>query len=172
MDKRPTKAPQGTDVDEVIIRPAQITDADAIATLWEQLVTYHHELDDNLPIAVEDGGRLYADRIIDRLDDTHTQTYVAESKDMVIGYILGVIVDLVPEMFVQETGGFLADIFVDKDHRRQGVGRKLVDELSDWFRTKGVAYLELYVAFENANGRAFWKSVGGRDIMSRIRVQL
>lgn len=159
-------------MDEVIIRPAQIQDAEAIAKLWEALVTYHHNLDSNLPISVEQGGQIYAHRIIDRLDDTHTQTYVAEIKGVVVGYVLGVIVDLVPEMFVQETGGFLADIFIDADNRRQGVGRKLVDALSDWFRSKGVAYLELYVAFENADGRAFWKSVGGRDIMSRIRVQL
>lgn len=172
MEKRSVEKPTGTHVDEVVIRPAGIQDADDIAKLWEQLVKYHRDLDDNLPMAVEDGGIIYARRLIDRLNDTHTRVYVAEINNAVIGYALGVIVDLVPEMFVQETGGFLADIFVDSDYRRRGVGRKLVNTLCDWFRARGVSYLELYVASRNADGKEFWSAVGGREIMTRMRVQL
>lgn len=159
-------------MDGVVVRPAAVTDAEAIGQLWEQLVTYHRTLDPALPRASENGADLYARRIRDKVGDSHTRTFVAESNGRIIGFVLGVIVDLVPEMFASETGGFLADIYVEPNYRRSGVGRALVKALSDWFQSRGVDYLELYVANSNTEGRAFWAALGGRDMMRRIRVPL
>jgi len=172
MERSDVEKPSRTHVDDIVIRSARISDGDAIGDLWEQLVLFHQQLDESLPMAIEEGGKLYADRIIDRLNDTQTQVLVAEANGQVIGFVLGVIIDLVPEMFVQQIGGFLADIYVHEDYRRRGIGQKLVDELLDWYRSKGVSYLELYVATKNNNAREFWDSIGGRDIMNRKRIQL
>lgn len=159
-------------MDNVIIRPAIEADAEMIGHLWEDLVAYHRRLDETLPTAVRDGHRVYARRIVDRLYDTHTRVFVAVDGDRVIGYVLGVIVDLVPEMFAPEEGGFLADIFVDETYRGRGVGRKLVNALAEWFRSRGISYLEWYVAARNDAGRLFWESIGGREMMIRMRVEL
>ncbi|NJL56279.1 GNAT family N-acetyltransferase [bacterium] len=85
---------------------------------------------------------------------------------------VGLIVDLVPEMFEQEAAGFLADIYVAEAYRTQGVGRNLVAALADWFRSRGVRHLELYVASHNLAGRSFWEAVGGQEIMRQVRVEL
>ena len=66
----------------------------------------------------------------------------------------------------------MADIFVDPEYRGQGVGRALVDELTEWFRERGVQYVEWYVANSNTDGRAFWKAIGGRDVITRMRINL
>ena len=172
MEKSSVEKPSRIHVDDIVIRSARISDCDVIGDLWEQLVLFHRELDESLPIAVEDGGKLYADRIIDRLNDTQTRVLVADYNGRVVGFVLGVIIDLVPEMFIQQTGGFLADIYVHDDYRRRGIGQKLVNELLEWYRSKGVSYLELYVATKNNNAREFWDAIGGRDIMNRKRIQL
>ncbi|MDX1995692.1 MAG: GNAT family N-acetyltransferase [bacterium] len=169
MDENPTAS---VDHDGVEIIGAKAIHADAIGRLWTKLVAYHRVLDDKLPQAADDGDLLYARRILDRLEDTHTKVFVAQADGETIGFVLGVIVDLVPEMFEPEMGGFLADIFVEEAYRGKGVGRKLVMALSEWFKARGVQHMELYVASRNESGRAFWESVGGREIMRRVRIEL
>jgi GNAT superfamily N-acetyltransferase len=165
----------GTPVDGVIVRQARDTDADAIGVLWEQLVAYHRALDTRLPQATTNGGRLYARQIQDRLNDTFSRIYVAvdpDREERVVGFVVGVVVDLVPEMFVPEKGGFLADIFVSADYRKRGVGRALVEALADWFRSRGVQHIELYVAARNQEGRSFWEALDGDEVMIRVRMEL
>lgn len=155
-----------------MIRLAKPEDAPRIGRLWEALVNHHHQLDRDLPIAVPDGGILYAKRIQGRLADTHTRVFVAEEDGQIVGYVLSVIVDMPPEMFAHTVGGFLADIYVEPDYRRHGIGRDLVNATVEWFQTCGATYYEWYVAAQNAAGHAFWESVGGRNIMIRMRSEI
>jgi len=159
-------------VAEIIIRPANAHDADAVAAMWETLVDYHVDLDPYLPSAAPNGARRYARRLLERVQDPLTQVLIAEVNGVAAGYILGVIIDLAPEMFVQEPSGFLADIFVAESFRRCGVGQALVDSLSMWFKGRGLGYFEWHVAARNAAGVAFWQKMGGREVMIRMRKDL
>ncbi len=154
------------------IRRMRPEDVDAVARLWEALVAYHRQLDTSLPPAAPQGARRYARRLLDRIDDPMSRVLVADVDGTVVGYVLGVIVDLTPEMFMQDASGFLADIYVDESYRRSGVGRALVTELVDWFRQKGVHYFEWHVAARNEDSIAFWRSLGGREVMLRMRADL
>ena len=159
-------------MDEVIIRGARSEDIDGVAKLWEALVLYHHHLDSSLPPAAPQGARRYARRLVDRLDDPMSRVFVADDGGKIVGYVLGVVVDLAPEMFAQEASGFLADIYVAEDYRRRGIGRALVEALQAWFGQKGLRYFEWHVAAQNEDSIAFWRSVGGRDVMLRMRAEL
>jgi ribosomal protein S18 acetylase RimI-like enzyme len=159
-------------VDQIIVRSARTEDTKTIGQMWLWLVEYHNELSLDLPHAASNGVEMYAKRLNSRLYDSHTRVLVAEKQGKLVGFVLGVIVDMVPEMFVEETAGFLADIFVDPAYRGQGVGRALVNELTEWFRERGVQYVEWYVANSNTEGRAFWKALGGRDVITRMRINL
>ena len=157
---------------DVIIRPATEADAAAIGTMWYQLVQHHVELDSNLPVPSEQGAELYARRITEKMDDSHARVLVAEDDGQIIGFVLGMIVDMVPEMFMETVGGFLADIYIEETYRQSGIGRQLVDHLTQWFRSRGVQYIEWYVAAQNTDARAFWEAINGRDIMIRMRVDI
>jgi ribosomal protein S18 acetylase RimI-like enzyme len=159
-------------VDEVMIRLITPADAPAIAELWKSLVAYHQGLDSALPGEAPNGAGRYTKRLLQHLDDTNTRALVAEEDGRVVGFILGMIVDLLPDTFAQEPGGFLADIYVHTDYRRQGIGRALVNELQAWFRDKGVTHYDWHVAARNPEGLAFWRSLGGREVMIRMRAQL
>lgn len=156
----------------VVVRTATARDVDAVARLWEELVVYHHELDTDLPTATARGALFYGRRIIDRIDDPMARVLVAEVSGQVVGYALGFIVDLVPEMFAQEASGFLADIYVDAEHRRRGVGRALVEEMTNWFSDHNLGYWEWHVAARNPDAVAFWRAMGGREVMLRMRAPL
>ncbi len=136
-------------------------------------MSYHRALDHDLPPATAEGAKIYAQSLAERVNDTHTCTYIAEVPDgPVVGYVLGVVVDLVPEMFEQEPSGFLADIFVEEEYRHAGVGRALVEALADWFGSRGLRYFEWHVAARNADGLKFWKALNGRDMMVRMRADI
>lgn len=154
------------------IRTATEQDIPAIGQMWERLAAYHHHLDDALPPAARGGGKVYAKRILTRMDDPLTRIFVAEMDGKLIGYVLAVVVDVIPDMFVQENSGFLADIYVEEDYRRHGVGRKLVDTVRDWFKQQGVRQFEWYVAEQNRTGRQFWDAIGGRAVLTRMRADL
>ena len=159
-------------MDKVIIRRLKADDVDAVAQLWGALVDYHRALDASLPAAAPQGMRRYARRLSDRLEDSMSRVFVAEADDKVVGYVLGVVVDLAPEMFAQEPSGFLADIFVDEAYRHMGVGTQLVEALTAWFKEKGLRFYEWHVAARNTESLKFWESLGGRNVMLRMRAEV
>jgi GNAT superfamily N-acetyltransferase len=85
---------------------------------------------------------------------------------------MGVIVDMLPEVFAAERSGFLADIFVLPEYRGNGTGRALVDALKSWFRGRGIRHFEWYVATSNVDGIAFWRAVNGEEVMLRMRASV
>lgn len=157
---------------EIIIRPITPDDTDTIAEMWLELVEYHRNLDADLPAAAPGGEHRYARRIMERLDDPYTCGLVAEEDGQVVGYVLGMIVDLMQDIFAQQPGGFLADIYVEPAFRNRGVGRALVEALRSWFRQSGVQSFDWHVSAYNPNALAFWRAVGGRDVMMRMRAEV
>lgn len=162
----------GCNVAEVVVRQASDSDSDTISEMWLDLVAYHRELDPDLPAAARGGEYRYVRRILDRLDDPFMCCLIAELDGIPVGYILGMVVDLMPDIFDQRPGGFLADIYVEPDARRGGVGRALVNALKVWFQQQGVQHFDWHVAARNTAGQAFWRSVGGRDVMIRMHAEV
>ncbi len=155
-----------------MIRFAGAADVEAIGQLWTALVAYHRALDPDMPTAMPDGAAYYSRSLRSRLDDKHTCVLVAEQDGRVVGYVLGVVVDLLPEMFDYEAGGFLADIFVEASYRGQGIGLALVEALAAWFQQQGLRHFEWHVAASNTDALAFWRRIGGRDFIIRMRADI
>ena len=153
------------------IRLATEDDVPAIGQMWEKLAQFHNMLDSALPPAARGGGKVYARRLVSRLSDTQTRVIVAEDDGELVGYALAVIIDVIPDMFVQENSGFLADIYVDDAFRRKGVGRALVDAVKVWLLENSIRTFAWYVAEHNTVGKRFWESVGGRRVMVRMRAE-
>jgi GNAT superfamily N-acetyltransferase len=159
-------------MDEIVIRPITKADADVIAEMWLALVQHHQELDPYLPGAAPGGEHRYVRRILDHCDDPYTRAMIAEVDGEPVGFILGMIVDLMQDIFAQEPSGFLADIYVESSARQRGVGRALVQDLIEWFRTNKITSLDWQVSVHNPEGMAFWKAIGGQGVMLRMRAQI
>jgi len=157
---------------EITVRRVEPRDEVAIARLWQELSDYHVRLDERMPRPTRGSAQRYASRLLERRDDPNTRTLVAEVEGQVVGYILGAVIDLQPDLFAHQDTGFIADIYVDPAHRRQGIARELVETLSAWFERRGVRQIELQVASANPEALAFWKAVGSRPITVRMRLSL
>ncbi len=161
-----------THAHEVVIRQVAPRDEQALARMWQELTDYHVALDPRLPGATPGAAARYAARLLERRDDPYTRAFVAEVGGQVIGYVLGAVIDLHPDLFDHVDSGFIADIYVDPAYRRQGVARQLVDRINRWFAEQGVRHTEWQVAAANTEGIRFWEAINGRAIMVRMRVDL
>ena len=157
----------------MIIRPVKREEVDEVGKLWFELVTFHRDLSDMMPIPAGDGAERYAARIRWSVDDNHVQTFVAEDEGRLVGYVFGTVVDLLPETFKDERAGILGDIYVTADKRGTGVGTALVQAMKDWFKLRGVSHYELHVAAMNEQGIRFWeKTIGSKQVMIRMRADV
>lgn len=153
----------------MLIRVAQAEDCERIGVLWSQLVAYHRSLDAVMPEAAQDGPQRYAARIQSLLNDPYSRTYVAVVDGEIVGYITGMIADMRLEMFAAEVTGFIGDVFVDEANRERGIGRALVRAMEQFFASRNVFEYEWFVASANAAGQAFWRSLGAREVVVRMR---
>jgi len=157
----------------MIVRPVKREEVDEVGKLWFELVTYHRDLSDMMPIPAEDGAERYAARIRWSVDDNHVQTFVAEDEGKMVGYVYGTVVDLLPEMFKDERAGIVGDIYVTAEKRGTGVGTALMEAMKDWFKLRGVTHYEWYVAAMNEQGIRFWeKTMHGTQVMIRMRANV
>ena len=159
--------------DPISVRPAALQDKNALAHLWQALVDYHTQLDERLPHATAGAATRYAERLVHRAQrGTFTQAYVAEVAGQVVGYVLGSVLDLHPDLFEQRRAGFIADLFVLPAYRRRGIARRLVAALNAWFAEQGMRIVEWNVAAANVEGLRFWQALGGQPIMVQMRAPL
>ena len=152
-----------------MIRRAKAKDLDSISQLWQDMAAYHSEIDPQLFRVAADGARRYAQSLGDRLDDPWACILVADVDGEIAGYALGWIADFTTEMFEPTRSGFLADICVGESWRRRGIGRRLVEEMARWFAENDAPYYEWHVSAGNAAALAFWRSIGGRTSLLRMR---
>ena len=155
-----------------MIRLARADDAERIGELWLEMVAYHQKFDDRMFRASAQGAARYAENIRRRLSDRSTRTLVAEARGEIVGYALGMILDITTDMFMPVRSGFVADIYVRAAHRRQGWGRQLVERLVLWFQAQDVECFEWHLAAGNQDARKFWEAIGGRTTMLRMRAEI
>jgi ribosomal protein S18 acetylase RimI-like enzyme len=84
---------------------------------------------------------------------------IAEDHGQAIGHIVGYLRNAYP-VFEPERYGYVTDIVVAPEARRQGVAQALFQTLRAWFREQGVRHIELQAARNNRAAQAFWHAMG------------
>ena len=157
---------------DITIRPVEANDETSIARLWQGLTNHVVAMDNRLPPAVPGAAQHYAARLLETHEDANTRTLVADDGTQIVGYILGAVLELQPDLFEYTDSGFIADVFVDPDFRRQGVGRRLVEAMFAWFKDRGVTQVEWQVTANDPDAVAFWEAVRGTPLTIRMQVNL
>lgn len=155
-----------------MIRLAREDDVERIGGLWLEMIEYHREFDESMFRVPDKGAAIYSENIQNRLSDERTRVLVAEVRGEIVGYALGMILDVTTELFMPMHSGFVADIYVVKAHRRQNCGRQLVERLALWFESQDVRYFEWHVTAQNHVARKFWEALGGQTTMLRMRAKV
>lgn len=152
------------------IREAGRTDGRAVAALWREMMTFHAALDPRFQFTTN-ADREFEDHFRNTLRSRDARILVAEANDEVVGYILAELHARRP-LYPAGQYGFISDLSVRADWRRQGVGRALVAGLVKWFRSRGVSTIELFAADRSPDSQAFWQSMGFTDFLHLMRMEI
>jgi len=132
----------------MIIRKAKKSDIEDILILADQLIKAEAPLDKTKNLK-EDSylSEIYREKELEYITSKKKIFLVAENDEKVVGYVNGYIVEN-SEIYYKETVAYLDCLCVDKTVRKQGIGKKLIDEFSNTVKEKGAKYVKLN-AFEN-----------------------
>lgn len=157
---------------EIAVRPAAPADLRAIGRLGALLVQVHHEFDPERFIAAgprtEQG---YASFLGSQLDKKDVIVLVAETHGEVVGYTYAS-VDGVDYMSLRGPAGVLQDIVVDPAHRRQGIGRMLLDAAMAALAARGAPRVVLSTAERNESAQHLFVTAGFRRTMIEMTREL
>lgn len=134
----------------VTIRIARSADAAEIAQLTTQL---------GYDLTQADA----ADRLSRVLVRDDQQLFVADVDDRAVGWMHVVLVEYVDaEAFV-----LIAGLVVDRNHRRLGIGRALMDRAEVWARERGCSVVRLTSSATRSAAHRFYEDLGYTNIKTQ-----
>lgn len=122
-----------------IYREATIKDYDQMYQLWENT--------EGMGLSDSDT-KEYIEKFLNKNQGLN---YVCEEEEKIIGTIL-----------CGEDGrrGYLYHLAVDKEYRRSGIGKQLVEIVLRNLKKRGIIKCHLFVYYENELGKTFWEKTG------------
>jgi len=156
----------------VNIRPATPADLTAIGKLGALLVRTHHDFDpERFMAATARTEKSYGSFLGTQLDEPNIVILVAERDGEVIGYTYAG-VEGNDYMSLRGPAGVVYDLVVDPAHRRQGVGRMLLDATLEVLKTTGAPRVVLSTAERNAPAQHLFDRAGFRRTMIEMTREL
>jgi GNAT superfamily N-acetyltransferase len=150
---------------DIIIRPAQPADAQAIAKVrvdaWR--ASYRGMIPDSYLAAMstEESSALW-EKILTAAPNT-TNTFVAVRDGVVIGFASGNMLDE-PKL---GNNAELSAVYLVQDAQRQGIGRRLVGAVAAAQRGHGATGLIVWVIAGNKPARAFFEALGAEPLIEQ-----
>ena len=140
------------------IRIASISDKPRIAELFKEMVEFHSQNDPIFTLKAS-GHEYYAVWFIEQIKNDSALPLIAESDGMIVGFSLSFLRKY-PATWLSENYGEINDISVTKEHRRKGIGTKLVNKTIEWFKSRGIKRSEVKIATTNEVSLNFWRKIG------------
>jgi len=141
----------------MMIRKATIRDFEEVKRLKRDFVDYerkngYHGENINL----EWSKKNMPSRLGKDLRSKKVVYFVAEEKKKLIGYSLGVI-EKASAFFINRKIGHIANLFVEKEYRRKGIAKKLIDETIKWFRKNKIKWIKIITFSKNKTAQKIYK---------------
>lgn len=153
-----------------MIREANENDRKKLDEMQFELQEYFSEIDqthESLPYQSIDDAHLYMQRMLEDVKNMSGKIFVAEKNDIIVGFVQGVIIErkkgddeIYDLSHNPSKEGWIGLLYVRPDHRRDGVGQKLLDKIKGHFIAHGCTKIKLLVLSDNANAIDFYKKSG------------
>lgn len=141
------------------IRPARLSDLDRLVELLIELQDHLEAVNPELWRMTDQARKELRGQVAARLTAPGSCVLVAEhQRDGVVGTISGRI--LTNRRYTPERTGTIDQVFVRKEHRRLGIGSRLVAALCRFFAAEGVEDLSLRYVIGNQEAAQFWEAIG------------
>ena len=133
-----------------------------IGRLWWEFIRFHKDIDTWFT-PQEDSIPGFQEHHVGRfMRSENGLVLVALDNGKVVGYSLSEVRAPSPGM-KQDRWGYIDQVAVTANYRREGVGQKMLVEILAWLKSKGVNRVELEVTAQNAIGYSFWRKHGFQD---------
>jgi ribosomal protein S18 acetylase RimI-like enzyme len=156
----------------VTVRAASAGDRTALGRLGALLVSEHHDFDPERFIApMANASERYGDFLVSQIDRPQMVVLVAECDGEVVGYAYAGM-EGNDYMALRGPAGVLYDLVVDPDHRRQGIGARLLDAALAALRMLGAPRALLSTAEKNHVAQLMFGRAGFRRTMVEMTREL
>jgi ribosomal protein S18 acetylase RimI-like enzyme len=147
------------------IRPATAADLTRLGELGAMLVALHHGFDaDRFLAPTAETARGYGGYLVSQIDADGVIVLVAEDGDGVWGYVYGAM-EGADWMALRGPAGVVYDLVVDPGRRREGLGRRLLDEALSVLEQWGAPRIVLSTAEQNGAAQRLFAASGFRRTM-------
>lgn len=150
----------------IVIRKAKQADIDNICKVWCEFLDFHKQFDPAYERA-KNGHKAFADFLSKQISSKTALVLVATDRNQICGYIQAK-TELKPPVFKARKHGAIYDLAVVGNKRRKGIGTKLYQTATKWFKSKRVDRIELTVATTNPISNAFWRKMGFEPYYTRM----
>lgn len=159
--------------DNIIIRSAKLEDVEILGELWLYQRRFHEQWDE-IYVAIPMAHQKWQEQLKSYLNQFNHCILVAEDassvNQQIVGYVHGSFHPwpVSPYQFY----GSLNTIAVAQDSQNQGIGKKLVRKLFEWFKEHQIQHVSLHVDYRNQKALRLYRSLGFRSYQQRLMLDL
>ena len=147
----------------MLVRKATATDKKEIVKL--RLALQHHVEQSNPIIwrVTKAGQQELVQQVNRMMSDEASLVMVAEHNTTIVGFVNGRILQRTE--YEPTKVGFITMIFIEKHHRRRGIGTQLIHELCQYFEAENIQNITLRFVLGNQEAEAFWQHLSFTPIL-------
>jgi len=148
----------------ITIREAREDELLKAAELWSEFMDFNAQFNDSFATrgkAVE----IFTKEMMEKYPARDFRLAVADTGSELVGFCFSYISQK-PKYFKLETFGFIGDLYVKPEYRRQGIGFDLVRDALNFFARRKVCQIELLVSIQNRDAIKFWEAIGFSHLLT------
>jgi ribosomal protein S18 acetylase RimI-like enzyme len=140
---------------------ANLSHVNEIIELWKEFVSYHEQVDPFYTLR-ETGPYQFEKYIRESICSKDSIVLVVSEQGDIVAYSSAKIKHYPP---ISKTDSYceISELAVKSGHRRQGIGRALVDATKDRMLECGIDMFEIRVSSRNQSALAFWARYGFKE---------
>lgn len=153
-----------------MVREMGIKDREDIDRMQFELQKYFSEIDrthESLPYKDMDDAHRYMQKMLDDVKNMNGKVFVSEEDGQVVGFIQGVIIEhrkgddeIYDLSHKPSKDGWIGLLFVKPEFRGSGVGRELLDEMKEYFKSEECTSIRLLVLSDNIHAVNVYEKSG------------
>ena len=153
---------------DFLIREYQTEDYSQICLLMEDFQAYLAALDSRQMIIVDENfGQRYVDETLKALIKDNGKFWVILAEEKIIAFAIGIIPNSENPFhtigYKPKKEGIITELFVAKEYRGQGLGKKLITIIEQYFRENNCNYSRLAVMRDNREAHQAYLKMGFQD---------
>ncbi len=135
-----------------------------VARLWKDFMAYNADFNSSFRTSKR-AMEVFSKEMLEKINESDCRFAVADFDGELVGFCYSYISQK-PKYFKLKKFGFIGDLYVSPEYRRDGIGKSLVKDAVLFFSKKKIKQIELLVAIKNENTIKFWQTLGFEHLLT------